>query len=136
MGICVIFNPAARGAKAQQLRHRLSALSTQVTLKATYAAGTGRELAAQAVNEGFETVVAAGGDGTLNEVLNGIGDVQGGFERTRLGILPLGTINVFARELGLPLRLDDAWQIVEQGKEMRIDLPRAEFTQNGEPCRR
>lgn len=136
MRICIIFNPTARGDKAKQFRERLAALSTLVTLKPTYAAGSGRGLAAEAVREGFETVVAAGGDGTLNEVLNGIGDVEDGFIKTRLGVLPLGTINVFARELRLPTRLDDAWRIIEQGKETLIDLPSAEFTQNGKPCRR
>ena len=53
---------------------------------------------------GFDLIVAAGGDGTVNEVLNGIGEVPGGFARARLGVLPLGTVNVFARELRIPLR--------------------------------
>ena len=136
MKICVIFNPAARGEKAKQFRDRLAALSTHVTLKPTYAAGTGRALAAEAVREGFETIVAAGGDGTLNEVLNGMGDEPEGLARTRLGVLPLGTINVFARELRLPMAFEAAWRIVAQGKETRIDLPQATFTKDGQPQRR
>src|SRR5258705_2208413 len=98
MKVCVIFNPAARGEKAKQFRDRLAALSTRVELKPTYAAGTGRALAAEAVREGFKTIVAAGGDGTLNEVVNGLADEPEGLARTRLGGLPLGTLNVFARE--------------------------------------
>ena len=136
MKICVIFNPAARGEKAKQFRDRLAALSTRVTLKPTYAAGTGRALAAEAVREGFETIVAAGGDGTLNEVLNGLGDEPEGLARTRLGVLPLGTINVFARELRLPTAFEAAWNIIEQGRETLIDLPLAEFTKDGQPQRR
>jgi len=124
---CVIFNPAARGEKAAQFREQLAALSARVTLKPTYAPGTGRPLAAEAVREGFGTIVAAGGDGTVNEVLNGIGDVPRGFEQVRLGILPLGTINVFARELGLPTAFGAAWQVIERGQERLIDLPQAEF---------
>jgi YegS/Rv2252/BmrU family lipid kinase len=133
---CVIFNPAARGEKANQFRDHLAALSSQVTLKPTYAAGTGRPLAAEAVREGFETVVAAGGDGTLNEVLNGIGDEPDGFARVRLGVLPLGTINVFARELRIPTHFKSAWKIIEQGKETLIDLPFAEIVKDGRSQRR
>lgn len=136
MKTCVIFNPAARGEKAKQFRDQLAALSTRVTLKPTYAAGTGRALAAEAVREGFETVVAAGGDGTLNEVLNGLADEREGLARTRLGVLPLGTINVFARELRVPTAFEAAWRIIERGKETLIDLPQAEFTKDGRRQRR
>ena len=136
MKTCVIFNPAARGEKAKQFREHLAALSSQVTLKPTYAAGTGRPLAAEAVREGFGTIVAAGGDGTLNEVLNGIGDEPDGFARVRLGVLPLGTINVFARELRIPTQFDTAWKTIEQGRESLIDLPFAEFAKDDQPQRR
>jgi len=128
---CIIFNPAARGEKAKRFRDQLAALSASVTLKPTYAAGSGRPLAAEAVREGFEVIVAAGGDGTLNEVINGIVDEPEGLSRTRLGVLPLGTINVFARELGLPRKFGVAWRVVQEGKELMIDLPRVEFMKDG-----
>jgi len=48
----------------------------------------------------------------------------------------LGTMNVFARELGIPLDLVRAWNVVLAGRERRIDLPVAEFTRGGKPCRR
>ena len=92
MRTCVIFNPAARGDKARRLRRYLDDLRAQATLKLTAAAGDARRLAAEAVSEGFEVIVAAGGDGTLNEVVNGMGDAPEGFERARLGLLPLGTV--------------------------------------------
>ena len=136
MRTCVIFNPAARGDKARQFRDHLTALSDEVTLKPTYAAGAGRPLAAEAVREGFEVVVAAGGDGTVNEVINGVAEVEGGLTRTRVGVLPLGTVNVFAKELGLPTAFDPAWRIIQSGGETRIDLPEAEFAVNGQPVRR
>src|SRR3982074_628342 len=88
---CVIFNPTARGEKGRHFRRHLDSLGGQITLKLTAAIGDARLLAAEAVREGFEVVVAAGGDGTLNEVINGIGDTAQGFERTRFGLLPLGT---------------------------------------------
>ena len=133
---CVIFNPAARGEKARDFRDHLARLSSEVTLKPTYAAGSGRPLAAEAVREGFDTLVAAGGDGTLNEVLNGIHDVPDGFSRARLGILPLGTINVFARELGIPLSFEPAWNVIRNGRETLIDVPEAEYTAQGQRARR
>ena len=128
---CVIFNPAARGEKARRFRRHLDQIGAQATLKLTAAAGDARRLAAEAVAEGFDTVVAAGGDGTVNEVLNGLGDVPDGFKRARLGVLPLGTVNVFALELALPLSLPGAWAAICQGNETQIDLPRAEFVSDG-----
>jgi len=130
---CVIFNPAARGEKARRFRHQLDAMGVQCALKATTAPDDARRLAAEAVADGFELVVAAGGDGTVNEVLNGLGDAPDGFARARLGVLPLGTINVFARELKIPLRLERAWETLRRGRELRIDLPRVEFSANKSP---
>ena len=136
MRTCVIFNPAARGEKAKRFQRHLDAIGQRSVLKRTAAAGQARQLAAAAVNEGFEIVVAAGGDGTLNEVLNGIGDAPHGFERCRLGVLPLGTVNVFARELGLPAQLEPAWELIERGQETRIDLPQVEYRNQGKQERR
>jgi len=133
---CVIFNPTARGDKAKRFRRHLDEIATQAVLKLTTSSGDARRLAAEAVNEGFEIVVAAGGDGTLNEVLNGVGDTPDGFERARVGVLPLGTVNVFARELALPTKLELAWKIIRQGHESRIDLPSVTFGVNGKEQRR
>jgi YegS/Rv2252/BmrU family lipid kinase len=77
---------------------------------------------------GTPLVVAAGGDGTVNEVVNGL--AQGGLERgSVLGVLPTGTMNVFAVELGLPpsLFLKKCWEVIEHGKVAEIDL----WTANG-----
>jgi len=120
---CVIFNPAAKGQKAERFRGMLDSIAAEYQLKKTAAPRDARRLAAEAIQEGFDTVIAAGGDGTLNEVLNGIGDVPDGFEHACLGVLPLGTINVFARELGIPLQPDRAWTLLRQMRERRIDLP-------------
>jgi diacylglycerol kinase (ATP) len=127
----VIFNPAARGEKARRFRRQLDAIGAQCALKATTAPGIARRLAAEAVTDGFDLIVAAGGDGTVNEVLNGIGDAPDGFARARLGVLPLGTVNVFARELKIPLKVERAWEVLQNGRELKIDLPRVEFSADG-----
>ena len=71
------------------------------------------ELAAAA---GDRLVIAAGGDGTVNEVINGLS------ENATLGILPIGTANVLARELGLPLEPADACEKILTGKAFRMDV--------------
>lgn len=101
----------------------------------TTGAGAARGLAADAVRNGFETIVAAGGDGTLNEALNGIGDADG-FGRTSLGLLPLGTVNVFARELLIPRKIEAAWEIIRADHVTKIDLPSVSFFTNGVSERR
>ena len=136
MRACVIFNPTAKGDKAKHFRRHLDVIGAECALKQTTAAGGARPLATEAIREGFDTIIAAGGDGTLNETLNGMADVPGGFERARLGVLPLGTVNVFAKELGLPTKLEPAWEILRAGKETKIDLPYVEYSLNGKPERR
>ncbi len=131
MRTCVIFNPAARGNKARHFRRHLDKIGGQSALKATTAPGDARRLAAEAVGEGFDLIVAAGGDGTVNETLNGLGDAPDGFARARLGVLPLGTVNVFARELNIPQRIERAWEVLRRGNETRLDLPQVEFSANG-----
>ena len=136
MASCVIFNPTAHGERARRFRQHLDEIGAQAKLKLTTNTGDARRLAAEAVAEGFETVIAAGGDGTLNEVLNGLGDVANGFERARLAVLPLGTVNVFARELNLPSNLKAAWEVIQRGRETRIDLPYVDFESEAKAQRR
>ncbi len=136
MRTCVIFNPAAKGNKARHFFRHLDDLGAGWSLKKTSGPGDARRLAAAAVRAGFETIVAGGGDGTLNEVLNGLGDAPEGFQRARLGLLPLGTVNVFARELGVSTRLESALATLRQGRELRVDLPSVEFSADGRQVRR
>ncbi|MDA1274016.1 MAG: diacylglycerol kinase family lipid kinase [Verrucomicrobia bacterium] len=131
MRFCVIFNPKARGERASHLEDDLRQLGQDYVVKRTSGPGAARLLAAEAVSDGFETVVAAGGDGTINEVVNGIGDVAEGFARARLGVLPIGTVNVFARELGIPQGFAAAMKFVLGGKEISIDLPGMRFQRDG-----
>ncbi len=117
----VILNPAARGARTERLRARVEKLASGATLCTTSGAGEAEALARHAVAEGYERIVAAGGDGTINEIVNGIAG-----HNVTLGLLPIGTMNVFAAELGLPANdLGKCWDIIEQNRTRRVDLPRA-----------
>lgn len=136
MQTCIIFNPSARGDKADALRSKIESLYPNCIWRRTTEAGHARELAAQAVRGGFATVIAAGGDGTANEVVNGIGDVPGGFDSVKFGILPLGTVNVFARELSFPRDLEGAAKVLKEGKTTCIDLGCVEYTVDGNPQQR
>jgi diacylglycerol kinase (ATP) len=133
---CVIFNPSARGEKAEAFYAGLAGLFPNCVWRRTGQAGQARDLAAQAVHSGFQTIIAAGGDGTANEVVNGIGDVSGGFDSTHFGVLPLGTVNVFARELGFPRHLVGAVKVLQQGKTTAIDLGCVEYAVAGSPRQR
>ena len=117
--ILVILNPAARSERAKKTWDKIRSLPS-ATVQTTAAPGDARTIAEWAVGRGFGTVVAAGGDGTINEVVNGLvgSDVA-------LGILPVGTMNVFAAELGIPNNLPKAWEIIRAQHTRRIDLVRA-----------
>jgi len=123
----IILNPAAQSDKASRLVSRLKGLSQDIEIRLSAMPGDAEQLARTAVEEGFENIIAAGGDGTINEVVNGIAGVAAGIkERICLGILPVGTMNVFATELGIPLNsLEKAWNIITQGNVRHLDLPRA-----------
>jgi YegS/Rv2252/BmrU family lipid kinase len=118
---CIIFNPTARGERAQARLRRLRELAGGAAFLPTAEAGHATALAEQAARDGFGTVVAAGGDGTINEVVNGLMRVPAEI-RPRLGIAPLGTANVFARDLELPLSVEAAWRVIAAGRERRVDV--------------
>jgi YegS/Rv2252/BmrU family lipid kinase len=86
--------------------------------------GDAETIAREAALSGYQTIIAAGGDGTINEVVNGI--VAAERPGVVLGILPVGTMNVFSTELGIPLQsLEKAWSVIEAGNVRHLDLPRA-----------
>jgi diacylglycerol kinase family enzyme len=88
-----------------------------VALKLTEAAGDGRRLAREAVNQQAEVVIAAGGDGTINEVIQELVGTE-----TALGVLPIGTVNDWAREIGIPLDVKGARDVLVHGRTRHIDL--------------
>jgi diacylglycerol kinase (ATP) len=117
--ILVILNPAARSDRARNVWDRIESLP-RALVRPTEAPGDAQRFARQAAEAGIRTVVAAGGDGTINDVVNGLAGSE-----TALGILPVGTMNVFAAELGLPNDLEEAWEIIESGYTRSIDLAQA-----------
>ena len=123
MKTLVIINPHAGSAEdAHALRSALADRPDMVTKETTYA-GQAKEFAQQATGTDYHTVVAAGGDGTINEVINGLACAPA---QLRLGILPLGTGNDLARTLGVPLDPLDALRLLETGEERRLDIMRLE----------
>ena len=117
----VILNPAAGGEQAKHWQERVESITGDCPIRVTSHSGQAEPLARRAVEEGFARIVAAGGDGTVNQVVNGLAG-----SNAALGLLPMGTVNVFAMELGLPSHnLELCWEIVK-GKDMRlVDLPSA-----------
>ena len=120
--IPVILNPAARSAKASGRLEAIKELSPRVRLCPTAGPGDARRIARELAEGGASVVVAAGGDGTINEVVNGLRDA-GPDHQAALGLLPSGTMNVFSVELGLPAKsLVDCWQVIERNQRKVIDL--------------
>ena len=98
--VLVIFNPTAgarRRARLTRILEIMWSLGAAVTLHETKARGDAERTAREASTKVYDVVVAAGGDGTINEVINGLSGRQ-----IPLGIIPLGTANVLAAELDLP----------------------------------
>lgn len=96
----------------------LKSLGLDVELKLTTRPHEATEIAARAARNGSsDVVIAAGGDGTINEVIQGLAGTK-----ARLAIIPRGTANVLARELGLPLDDEQAALVAARGKSRRIHL--------------
>ncbi|MGK3964527.1 diacylglycerol kinase family protein [Sorangium sp. So ce118] len=127
MSIVIIVNPAAGNAAQSTRLHELAAARPGVRVAATEGPGHGRELARAAVEEGADTVVAAGGDGTINEVVQGLGPYR---DRARLGLVPLGTGNDLARTLGIPFDPAEAFALLDgdriEALTRRLDLVHVE----------
>ena len=128
MAAKVILNPYAgrwmalkRKAEVEQA---LKDAAVDYDLVVTSSPGEGIELAARSVDEGFSPIIAAGGDGTINEVVNGMAracNSEGEFP-TALGIFPLGSANDLVDNLALPKDLNAAAQVISQGHVRNLDL--------------
>ena len=136
MPVACIFNPTAHGERARRRLATLAALQGECRLFPTTKPGEAVALAAAALEAGFDTLVAAGGDGTVNEVANGMASVPDGLRRARLAVLPWGSVNVFAKELQLPENPADAWKVMDAGRERCVDLLWTDFRKEGQAQRR
>ncbi len=97
---CVIFNPAAGRGRARRLVERLKRLKgPAIDLRPTLGPGHAAELAERAIAEGHRSVIAAGGDGTVHEVANGL--IRAGRPEVIFGVWPIGSANDYAYALGV-----------------------------------
>lgn len=118
----VVLNPeSGSGTHSRTVRKRADALGYRLVDTGTD--GDAVALAAAAADRGVETLVAAGGDGTVNEVVQGIHRADA-FDRVTLGVVPVGTGNNFAKQLGIA-DADTAFDVLESGMRRRLDLGKA-----------
>jgi diacylglycerol kinase (ATP) len=118
---CIILNPSAGSVRdLDDVVARLKRLPN-AEIRLTGGRGSAARFARTAIQKGRRFIVAAGGDGTLNEVVNGIGE---NVKDVRVGLIPLGTGNDFARTIGVPADLDAAIDLVAAGGARRVDLVR------------
>lgn len=125
MKIRFILNPKSgkRQADLETLAACIQLNFPQADMRLTKAAGHATELAKEAADMGFDAAVAIGGDGTINETARGLIGTN-----TALGVIPRGSGNGFARELGMPLLFEEAVMRLQRAKAVWCDAGRA----NGE----
>src|SRR5690606_11369840 len=109
----LIYNPTSG---REEIRRRLPDIlqrlengGIETSCHATIGEGDATLAAAEAIERGFDMIIAAGGDGTLYEVINGMAEHD---NRPPLGILPLGTTNDFARAMGIPKHWEYACDLI------------------------
>ena len=121
MRVALIFNPAARGANRSNILARLSsgleAAGHNVMTYPTVIAGHGTSLAHQAIGQEAEVIVAIGGDGTINDIIQGMVG-----SNVPLAVYPAGTTNVWCKQIGMPSELGQAIRVITHGVRRKIDL--------------
>ncbi|HUF12759.1 MAG TPA: YegS/Rv2252/BmrU family lipid kinase [Longimicrobiales bacterium] len=121
--ISIIVKPGADAEHLDALRASVSSLRQaghSVEVRQTFEAGDGERFAREAAGASVDLVVAAGGDGTINEVVNGLGVSS---RRPRFAVVPLGTANDFALGLGVPPDVEAAVRAAVSGHARAVDLP-------------
>jgi diacylglycerol kinase family enzyme len=119
--IAVLLNPAAGGGKTSDLPRTLEAMfaaagaAARITLLES--AASTPDAVRRAIEAGASVVVAGGGDGTIHAVAAALVDA-----RVPLGVIPLGTLNHFARDLGIPKDPAEAVQVIAAGRTLRVDV--------------
>ena len=111
----------ARHDRAQAVLDQQGFLSS---LLVTQYPGHAQELATTAAAQEIDTVIVIGGDGTVNEVVNGLLTAGQGHV-PRLGIIPSGSSNDFSKSLGIPQRLEEACRVIVEGRIAEVDVGRA-----------
>jgi diacylglycerol kinase (ATP) len=119
----IILNPNAdlgHGADHYETIKEMIHSLDQVEIVRTERAGHARELAIQALEENYDLLVAAGGDGTINEIINGI--MSTGKEGIKLGVIPIGSGNDFAHSMGVSKDVPTATRHIFNGQTRTVDL--------------
>lgn len=128
MAIKIILNPYAdrwrAKAKLAEIEAAFTAVSLSYDLTVTEYPGHGIELAYTAVQDGADAVIAAGGDGTINEVINGVLQAAGKEPTVPFGILPIGTANDFSDLVGIPRDIEACVRLIAAGNTRQIDAGR------------
>jgi len=106
----------------QTINERLRESLGEMDIVMTVAAGDASASAEQAARDGYDRIFVGGGDGTLNEVINGVASVEGGLGRITFGLIPLGTGNDFAGALGIPEEVDAAISILLEDRTLEVDV--------------
>jgi len=117
----IICNPGAGGVGDRETIHLELRRFGEASINFTQHPGDAIKLARAAAERGCELVIAAGGDGTLNEVINGVAPYA---DRLQVGLIPLGTGNDFAKMLDLPTDLGDCVDMLREGHVRPVDLVR------------
>jgi YegS/Rv2252/BmrU family lipid kinase len=128
-GVVFVVNPASAngstGRRWPELAHRAAGLGLSGESLLTERQGHGAELARRAAEDGARLVVAVGGDGTVNEVVNGLLAVEG--EPPELAVIPRGTGTDFVRHFGIPAKLEGAVGVALAGAVRPIDAGRCTY---------
>ncbi|WP_027417409.1 diacylglycerol kinase [Aneurinibacillus terranovensis] len=119
----LIYNPSAGREEVRKripdILNKLEMAGYETSCHATKSDGDATRAARRAVDSRFDLVIAAGGDGTIYEVVNGLAEQS---YRPALGIIPAGTTNDFARAIGLPRSIMKAVEVIAKGKPYPVDI--------------
>lgn len=102
-----------------EVLEKLEVAGYETSCHATTGAGDATRAAITAVERKYDIVIAVGGDGTLNEVVAGISQCE---DRPKLGLIPMGTTNDFARAVHIPRKIDEALDIIIKGDTIPVDV--------------
>ncbi|MFJ6211093.1 diacylglycerol kinase [Lysinibacillus sp. NPDC092081] len=119
----IIYNPTSgREAFKKHLPEVLAKLEVtgyETSCHATTCEGDATIAAKDAVERGFDIIIAVGGDGTLNEVVSGVSSFE---NRPKVGLIPMGTTNDFARAVHIPRNIEAAVDIIIKGETLPVDV--------------
>jgi len=102
-----------------EVLEKLEVAGYETSCHATTCEGDATIAAKNAVERGFDIIIAVGGDGTLNEVVSGVSPFE---KRPKVGLIPMGTTNDFARAVHIPRNIEDAVDIIIKGDTLPVDV--------------